>query len=110
MLLQKIKRILNITDKAKDEVLNDFIEMYTQATNNVGGFNQLPLELEFALVELVVARFNQLGSEGLKQEKVDIISNTFIDDLFESIMLPHLKNYLNSKNGTVSGDSFFKVF
>lgn len=110
-MITKIKRILNIDNNSKDSILNDFIEMYTQATNNFGGFPVFPEELEFAMIELVVARYNQLGSEGLKQEKVDIISNTFIDDLFESIMIPHIKTYIRTiDGGASSGDSFVKVF
>lgn len=80
-LLTRIKRIINVTNK--DDILNDFIEMYEQAICLKVNADKLPVQLEWILIEAVIARYNKLGSEGMKSEKIDVVTMQFHDELLD---------------------------
>lgn len=42
----------------------------------------VPKQLEFIVVEASIARYRQLGSEGMKSETIDAHTMSFHDDLF----------------------------
>ncbi|MDW0112160.1 phage head-tail connector protein [Sporosarcina saromensis] len=106
-LLARVKRLLDIADTTKDDVLNDFIEMYDRAICLHTGTNLTPSELEFVLIELVITRFNLIGSEGLKSERIDLVSNTFNDDIFKTF-LPYIEQW-KSLNTPSSGKPRLRV-
>lgn len=80
-ILDKIKRILDIADETKDVILNDFIDMYSKAINLKCGTIDFPIELDFILVEAVVARYRKMGSEGITTEKIDVYWATYNDEI-----------------------------
>jgi len=88
--LNKVKRILLLSDSTKDEILNDFIEMYTKAILLKTGSIDFPEVLNFILVEAVTARYRKLGSEGMISESIDSVSQTFHDEV-----LIKYENYFN---------------
>lgn len=69
-MLESIKVLLGITDNLQDDLLNEI-------TNNVGGHltyllgKDVPLNLQFIVVEISVMRFNRLGAEGMKSKLVE---------------------------------------
>lgn len=79
--LDRIKRILGFIDETKDSILNDFIEMYSNAIIVKCGATEFPTEMNFVLVDAVIARYNKIGSEGLKSENIDVVSMTYHDDI-----------------------------
>lgn len=98
--LTKIKVILGLTDNSKDVLLN---ELYSNVGNAVAlyiGEQQTPLELSWIVAEATVVRFNKLGSEHLKQENIDVIGQTYIEDVL-SVYKPYLDAYI-SRNSTTS--------
>ena len=96
--LSKVKRILSITnDVEKETILNDFIEMYTQAILLKTGSTELPQVLNFILVEAVVERYRKIGSEGMKSESVDIVSATFHDEVLDKYE-DYFKEYREQQN------------
>lgn len=79
--LTRIKRALGLTDNTKDDIISDFILMYSDAICLRSGAEQVPQELWYILVEVVIARYNRIGSEHLKAENVDVVSQTYHDEI-----------------------------
>lgn len=100
-VLARIKRILDIVDDTKDGILNDFIDMYSKAINLKCGTTDFPIELDFILVEAVVARYRKVGSEGISTEKIDVYWATYNDEILNSYQT-YFQDY-KSKNNTSSG-------
>lgn len=90
-VLARIKRILDIVDDTKDGILNDFIDMYSKAINLKCGATEFPIELDFILIEAVIARFRKVGSEGISTEKVDVYWATYHDEILNSY-----ESYINA--------------
>ena len=98
MLLNRIKVILGITDN--DELLIEILNITKSKILNYINQSELPMELEFVLIELSIQRYNRIGSEGISSESVDGKSVSYEDD-FESYKV-YLDDYI-SKNGTNKG-------
>ena len=90
LLLNRIKTLLQINDN--DELLNEIIEITEYKILNYINKKTLPDELEFILIELSIARFNKIGSEGFASESVDGKSVSYEDD-FEKYK-QYLDDYL----------------
>lgn len=91
-MLEKIKLLLGIYSDDKDELINELIEMtkeevkeYCNLTDNT------QLESLFGTIkEMVVIKYNRLGTEGLSSENYSGASFGYMTDYPESI-----KNVLN---------------
>ena len=93
-MINKIKILLGITDN--DELLNEIIEITEYKILNYINKKTLPDELEFILIELSIARFNRIGSEGFASESVDG-KNISYDDGFENYKT-YLDDYISRNN------------
>ena len=96
LLLNRIKTLLGITDN--DELIYEIIELTKSKILNYINKEELPIELEFILIELAVERYNRIGSEGIASESVDG-KNVSYDDSFENYKT-YLDDYIfrNNKN------------
>ena len=96
MLLNRIKTLLGITDN--DELIYEIVEITKEKILNYINEKELPIELEFILVEMAVSRFNKIGSEGFASESTDGKSISYEDD-FENYKT-YLDDYIfrNNKN------------
>ena len=98
MLLNRIKTLLGVTDN--DELIYEITELTKSKILNYINEVELPLELEFVLVELTIQRYNRIGSEGIASESVDGKSVSY-EDIFENYK-PDLDDYI-SRNGKSKG-------
>ena len=98
MLLNRIKTLLGIPDN--DELIYEITELTKSKILNYINEVELPLELEFVLVELTVQRYNRIGSEGIASESVDGKSVSY-EDIFENYK-PYLDDYI-SRSGKSKG-------
>ena len=98
MLLNRIKTLLGIPDN--DELIFEITELTKSKILNYINEVELPLELEFVLVELTVQRYNRIGSEGIASESVDGKSVSY-EDVFENYK-PYLDDYI-SRSGKSKG-------
>ena len=97
--LQEVKLLLGITNNSKDDLLNLLIK---NATTQVLGYLTIPNglilavpeSLSYIVTELVVLRYNRIGSEGLSAESVDGYSATYSDDMTNYILA--IEAYLNT--------------
>ena len=85
MSLETIKaRVQKITqsDEKTQEIIEELILIQMESLEVKLG-TDVPINLEYIVVETSIARYNRLGSEGLKSEGIDVISQSFIEDIFE---------------------------
>ena len=101
MLLNRIKTLLGIPDN--DELIYEITELTKSKNLNYINEVELPLELEFVLVELTIQRYNRIGSEGIASESVDGKSVSY-EDMFENYK-PYLDDYI-SRSGKSKGYKF----
>ena len=100
MLLNRIKVLLGISNNDNEELLNEIAELTKSKILNYINEAELPLELEFVLIELAIQRYNKIGSEGVASESIDGRTTSYEDD-FESYK-QYLDDYIN-KNKMVKG-------
>lgn len=98
-LLERVKLILgiDIVDYSKDDVLNEFINNFSQAVNLYCNTTTLPLQLEYIVVECSISRYNRMGSEGLQSEGIDVISSTYVLDILEPYK-PYMDAYRSTNS------------
>ena len=83
--LQDVKLLLGIESLDRDDLLKLLIK--TAETQLMGrlasaGVDAIPDELHYIAVELTVARYNRIGSEGMESESVEGHSAKYLTDDF----------------------------
>lgn len=78
-MIKQIKVLLNISNDAKDALLNTLISLKSRKLTAALGSETVPVSLEYIVIELVINHYNRLGSEGLAAESVEGISKTYTD-------------------------------
>ena len=77
--MDRLKLYLGITDDSEDELLETILLDCEQMLRMYIGAKEEPMELEWIITEHSVKRYRKIGSEGLKEEQLDDITNTFTD-------------------------------
>ena len=94
-----IKRLLNMdTSEGSDPVpvLDDIIALVeAQLKNRLGGADTIPAQLEYIVVNVTVARFNQIGDEGKSSMTIEGESASWLTDLFQPFEAD-IQRYVNS--------------
>lgn len=80
-MLETLKMLLGFTDdSSRDDLLATIINLATARLKlKIGGIEP-PEELEHIIVELAIARFNRIGSEGLSSHSVEGESLSFTEN------------------------------
>ena len=78
MLLNRIKTLLNC--EGNEELITEIVNITEAKILNYINAIEIPVELEFVLIELSVQRFNRIGSEGIASESIDGKSVSYDDD------------------------------
>jgi hypothetical protein len=92
-----VKIIVGIQDVLQDSQIDRLITN-VEARLKVwlkqnAGLTEIPQELMFIVEELVVNRYNKIGSEGMKSESIDSRSVSFTEDDFkpyQSILVTYI--------------------
>lgn len=83
-MLETLKMLLGFSDDAsRDELLNKLIDLATARLKVLLGGIEPPEELQYIIIDVSVARFNRIGSEGLSAHSVEGESLTFTNDDFK---------------------------
>lgn len=82
-ILNEVKITLGLSSSDKDELLSSLIQRSSNQVTNHINEKTLPNELEYIVIELAIARYNRIGSEGIKSENSDGVSFSYKDDLLE---------------------------
>ena len=78
MQLNRIKTLLNV--EGNEELITEIVNITEAKILNYINAIEMPIELEFVLIELSVQRFNRIGSEGIASESIDGKSVSYDDD------------------------------
>ena len=98
-MLQEIKITLGQSSFDKDELLLSLISRSTKQVLNYIKEDSLPKELEYIVIELVIARYNRIGSEGLNSENSDGVSLSYNKNILDNFK-SDLDRYIDNKIST----------
>lgn len=76
-ILSEVQISLGQGSLEKSELLNSLIRRSNKQVLNYLKTKELPEELEYIVVELVITRYNRIGSEGLNSENSDGVSFSY---------------------------------
>lgn len=84
-MLETLKSLIGIApdDTDLDKKLNYLLSAASKRLKVLLGGSEPPDELEYIIIDVAAARFNRLGSEGLKNHTVEGESYTFNDNDFD---------------------------
>lgn len=97
MLLNHIKGLLGLSDHELDSRLLTLIEIAKSRLKLLLKGRDIPEELEYVIVEVVVSRFNRIGSEGTTSHSVEGEKITFTADDFQPYMAD-INEYLSQQD------------
>lgn len=70
-MLDTIKTIIGITDSSQDGLLNELLALVSARLMSRIGTETVPDQLSPVVIEVVVARYNRIGSEGPASHSVE---------------------------------------
>ena len=73
----RVKLLLGIEDELQDKLLAEIEDNTVSLFKALTGTPEIPEEFEFMIREVMVKRFNRIGSEGLSQERQSDMSLVF---------------------------------
>jgi len=103
-MLDSIKGLLGFTadDTENDANLNKLISFAVARLKLKLGGIEPPEELDYIIIEVVIKRFNRIGSEGLSIHTVEGESFHFTDDDFKEFE-SDIQAFLDSQKQTTRG-------
>lgn len=103
-MLETIKSLVGFdaADTTKDGLLTLLISLATGRLKILIGGLDPPESLNYIIVDVVTARFNRIGSEGLSGHTVEGESLTFKDDDFSGFA-NDIEKFLEAQQGTTRG-------
>lgn len=101
--LNRIRTLTGVYEQ--DELLLEIIQIVEEKILLYLGTDSIPNSLGWIVVELSVARFNRIGSEGLTTESVDGKQNSYVED-----ELAQYKHYLNEYMRENTKNKGWKLF
>ena len=76
-MLDKLKLLLNIQDDTQDELLQVLIALCKDEAFNYCNFAEYSTKLDGAVIQMVIERYNRIGSEGAIQQSSSGVSMTY---------------------------------
>lgn len=102
-MLDKVKNLLGITDNTLDEKLQLIISTTEDRLKHLlGGIDAVPESLSYITMEVSVARFNRIGSEGLSSHSVEGESMSWGENDFAPYT-DDIEEWISSQKGAKRG-------
>ena len=103
-MLNNLKLMLGIpaTDTDRDDLLKLIISTATARLKGLLGGMEPPADLDHIVLEVSIARYNRIGSEGLSSHTVEGESLSFADDDFAPFQ-DEIEAYLAAHSETAMG-------
>ena len=76
-MLDKIKLLLNILDDTQDELLQVLISLCKDEAYTYCNLPEYNVKLDGAVIQMVIERYNRIGSEGATQQSSSGVSMTY---------------------------------
>lgn len=93
-MLEKIKLLLNIQDDNQDELLSTLISLCKDEAYTYCSLSEYDEKLDFIVVQMVIERYNRMGSEGTKSQSssgVNASYTEFYSDKIVKMLQKHRK-------------------
>lgn len=103
-VIEQVKALLGITDNLQDDLLSVIEDLTESHFLSYTGGNIVPDSLDFIVVEVMVKRFNRIGSEGMKSQRMEGFTMEF--DLSD---FDHYKDLLSRHYPSIKGQVGFKM-
>lgn len=89
-ILEEVKNLLNLSDdSSRDGILKSIINNVYGRLLTYTGYDEIPPQLHWIIIELTCSRYNLLGSEGVHSELNEgiqyIYSSSILDEYREEI-------------------------
>lgn len=84
-MLEKVKLLLGIADNTKDDLLTLLIEQAVEEAI-IYTHNECVDELNTSIIQMVVYKYNRIGTEGVDSEGYSGVSFQYTSDYPENIM------------------------
>lgn len=91
-MLDKIKILLGITDDSKDELLSILIGIAKDEAIDFCNLEEYTSKLDSAVIQMVIEKYNKLGTEGVSSVSTNGINESYIDGYSESVLSKLRKN------------------
>ena len=102
-MLENLKMLLGLeNDDSKDDLLSLIISLVSARLKILLGGVEPPEELEHIIVDVAIARFNRIGSEGLSSHSVEGESLSFAENDFDPFM-SEIQAYLDGQKDNSRG-------
>ena len=86
-MLETLKLLLGLeNDESRDDLLTKIISLVTARLKLLLGGIEPPEEMEHIIIDVAIARFNRIGSEGLSSHSVEGESLSFAENDFAPFM------------------------
>ena len=76
-MLDKLKLLLNIQDDAQDELLMTLISLCKDEATMYCNLDEYSAKLDSVVIQMVIERYNRIGSEGATQQSSSGVSMTY---------------------------------
>lgn len=103
-IIGQVKALLGITDDLQNDLLSVIKDLTESHFLVYTGASAVPDSLDFIIVEVMVKRFNRIGSEGMKSQKMEGFTMEF--DLSD---FDHYKGLLARHYPSIRGEAGFKM-
>ncbi len=101
-MLENIKLMLGIETKDRDDLLKMIIASATARLKVLLGGMEPPTSLDYIISDVVIRRFNRIGSEGMTSHTVEGESISFSDNDFAGFE-DDIQAYLNTQKESARG-------
>ena len=104
MYLDSIKALIGLVGDRHESILSQIVYLTENRLKFMLSSDEVPQELSYIVIEVSVARFNRIGSEGLSSHNVEGEQMTWSNDDFKPYtkdIETYLKNKANSTQGRV---------
>ena len=91
-MLEKIKILLGIKDDSRDELLNVIIALCKDEAIDFCNLKEYSNKLDSAVINMVIERYNKLGTEGTTSVSTNGINESYIDGYSEITLSKLRKN------------------
>lgn len=76
-MLEKIKLLLGFTDDSQDELLMTLISLCKEEAYVYCNLPEYQDKLDYIVIQMVIERYNRIGSEGAESQSTDGISTSY---------------------------------
>lgn len=85
-MLERIKLLLSIADDEQDELLSTLIVLCQEEAYIYCNLEEYDSKLDFIVTQMVIERFNRIGSEGLESQNHSGVSSAYTNFYSDKVM------------------------